>query len=228
MKLRFKFLILLLLVGFIATSVDAAPFKTNAKTRRIPAGTKLKLELLNNINTTIDKEGNAFSAILIGDQKSETNVILPTGSIVRGTVREVIPSKRFSRGAVLYLDFDHIVTPTGRQMPLALAIHNRADLTFDGGLSTSKGYGEALKKNWKKTAEITTTATKYGLELGESVPGIVILTAPICAVGGTIGGGAYLIYDSIADMFRKGPDVILPKGTILDVLLSYPIDVPVS
>ena len=185
--------------------------------------------MLNNVSTISDQEGNAFSAMLIGDQTAETSIILPTGSIVRGTVREIIPSKRLSRGAVLYLDFDHVVTPTGRQMPLSMALHNRADLTYDGGLNVSKGYGDALKQNWKKTVEITKTCTQWGVDTGnDAFPGAVVIMAPIGAIGGFFGGGGYLIGDSVADLFKKGPEVTISKDSILDVILAQPIDVPIN
>lgn len=227
--MKLKLLVSLLIVCFLSLGVNASSFKTNAKTKRIPAGTKLQFKMLNSISTISDQEGNAFSAVLIGDQKSETSVILPTGSIVRGTVREIIPSKRLSRGAVLYLDFDHVVTPTGRQMPLSMALHNRADLTYDGGLNVSKGYGDALKKNWETTVDITKTCTEWGVDTGnDAFPGAIILTAPIGAIGGVLGGGGYLIGDSVADLFRKGPEVIIHKDSILDVVLAQPIDIPVN
>mgnify|MGYP007085227242 CR=1 FL=1 len=47
------------------------------------------------------------------------------------------------------------------------------------------------------------------------------------AIGGAIGGGAYYIYDGVADMIRKGKDVDLKKGEILNVILVDPVDVPV-
>ena len=49
----------------------------------------------------------------------------------------------------------------------------------------------------------------------------------ICAVGGAIGGGAYYVYDGIADMIRKGKDVNLRQGEVLNVILVDPVDVPV-
>jgi len=227
--MKIKFLISLLIVCVLSLGANASSFKTNAKTKRMPAGTKLQFKMLNTVSTLSDYEGNAFSAVLVGDQTAETSVILPTGSIVRGTVREIIPSKRLSRGAVLYLDFDHIVTPTGRQMPLSMALHNRADLTYDGGLNVSKGYGDALKQNWAKSVDITKTATSWGVDTGnDAFPGAVIVTAPVGAIGGFLGGFGYLMGDSVADLFKKGPEVTISKGTILDVILAQPIDVPVN
>ena len=226
--MKIKLLILALSVMLFSNAVSALPFRADAKTRRIPAGTKLKLQLIDPVNTVAGSEGDEFSAMLLDDQTSGTNIILPAGSVVRGSIKKIKPIRRLSRGAIIYLDFDHVVTPNGRQLPIAMSIYNRANITLDGGLYGSKGYGEAIQKNWAKTVEITKTATQFGVETGEDAfTGAVYITAPICAVGGAMGGGAYFMGDSVIDLFRKGEDVILNQGTVLDVMLSYPIDVPV-
>ncbi|MCQ2789186.1 MAG: hypothetical protein MJ229_02290 [bacterium] len=228
MKNLIKTLIITLSVLIFASQVDAAPLSGNAKTRRIPAGTKLQFELLNTIATYATYQGADFSAKLIADQKIENSIILPAGSIVRGTVNKVKPAKMLSRGAVLYIDFDHVVTPNGRQLPLSLALYNYKKQNFEGGIYNSLGYGEALQNNWAKTVDITKGITKTGVDAGDAFVGAKIITVPFCALGGGIAGGAYLFGDSIADIFRKGEDVILKKGEIITVTLKYPIDIPVN
>lgn len=227
--MKIKLLILTLSLVIFTNTVNALPFRADAKTRRIPAGAKLKLQLMDPVNTIAGNEGDSFNAMLLEDQTSGTNVILPAGSIVRGCLSKIKPVRRLSRGAVIYLDFDHVVTPNGRQLPLSLSVYNRANLTMDGGIYGSKGYGEAIQKNWVRTAEITKNATQFGKDLGDlAFTGAGYITTPVCAVGGAFGGGAYFIGDSIIDLFRKGEDVILNQGTILDVILTNPIDVPVN
>jgi hypothetical protein len=227
--MKFKLFILALSLMISANTLWALPFKADAKTKRIPAGTKLRLELIDPLTTNSGQEGDYFSAMLLEDQKSQESVILPAGSVVRGSVNKIVPIKRLSKGAVLYIDFDHVVTPNGRQLPMAMGICNRADLTIDGGIFGSRGYGEAIKQNWVQTVDITKKATQFGVKAGEnSFNGAIYLTAPICAVGGAFGGGAFFVGDSVADLFRKGKNVILNQGTILDVMLTYPIDVPVN
>ena len=154
-------------------------------------------------------------------------VILPQGSVVRGSIADVKTTKRFSRGAKLYLDFDHVVTPNGRQIPLDLSVRSYDRIYYDGGLYKNLGYGEAIKENYEKGVEITKKSTNYGLSVGDDHPGLQYLTTPFCAAGGFIGGVGYWFGDSIADMFRKGKEVYIQKGEILNVQLINPIDVPV-
>ncbi len=222
-----KLLTALLTLLFISNAAFAGAFKADARTKRIPAGTVFKLEFLQPVSTFSGCEGDSFVATLQSELASGTNVILPSGSVIRGSVSKVNTAKRFSRGAKLYLDFDHVVTPNGRQIPLDLAVCQFDKIYFDGSLYKNLGYGEAVQQNYDKAVEITKNAVDYGMKAGESAPGIQYLTAPICAVGGFFGGACYWVGDGIADMFRKGQDVYINKGDVLTVKLVNPIDVPV-
>lgn len=221
-----RILTVILSLFLLAQSVMAGPLSGNAKTKRIPAGTAFQLQLTNSVSS-YNSEGSEFTAIMINDQTADADVILPMGSLVRGTIRKIEPAKRFSKGAVLYLDFDHVVTPNGRQLPLSMSVVGRTDLTYDGGIAGSKGYKEALGENWEKTKEITSSATEWGSDVFEGVPVADQLMTGVGAIGGAIGGGAYYTYDFFADMIRKGKNVNLKKGDILNVILSNPVDVPI-
>ena len=221
-----RYLTIILSLFLFAQSVIAGPLSGNAKTKRIPAGTAFQLQLINPVSS-YNSEGSEFTAIMINDQTADADVILPMGSLVRGTIRKIQPAKRFSKGAVIYLDFDHVVTPNGRQVPLSMSVVGRTDLTYDGGIAGSKGYKEALGENWQKTKDITLSATEWGGDVFDDVPVADQLMTGIGAIGGAIGGGAYYTYDFFADMIRKGKNVNLKKGDILKVILSDPVDVPI-
>ena len=74
---------------------------------------------------------------------------------------------------------------------------------------------------------MTLDATDYGMRAADTAPGLQYITAPCCAVGGFFAGLGYFVYDSVADMFRKGQDVYINSGDILNVKLVNPIDIPV-
>lgn len=223
--MRNKILTAILALALTAQVAMAGPFNANAKTKRIPAGTTLSLKMLTPINTGYNTKGTSFTAMLMTDQKSEDDVILPMGSIVRGDIREITPAKRLSKGPVLYLDFDHIVTPNGRQLPLTLNIVGRADLTNDGGLTTTKGYWDAWKQTCKKSGAITKNSIEWGKNVTDS--GWQYVVVPVAAFGGAFGTAGYFVYDSIADAIRLGKDVQLNSNEILNVILTEPVDVPV-
>ncbi|MBD5401578.1 hypothetical protein HDR58_02085 [bacterium] len=220
-----KILSIILTMLLTAQLTLAAPFNANAKTKRIPAGTKLSLKMLTPLNTTTNTVGTDFTAMLETDQKAEDDIILPMGSIVRGNIRAIKDAKRMSKGAILYLDFDHVVTPNGRQLPLSLTIIGRQDSTADGGITTTRGYFDAWKQTCKKSGQITTDTIEWGKNVTDS--GWQYVIVPVSAAGGVFGTAGYFVYDSIADMIRKGKDVVINQGEILNVILVEPIDVPV-
>ena len=224
---NFKYIALVLFLFLTITTVLAGPFSATAKTKRIPAGTTFQLEFLQPVSTFSGSSGDSFVATLLNEQTAGASDVLPVGTVVRGSILDIKTAKYFSRGAKLYLDFDHVVTPTGRQIPLDMAVAQFDNIYYDGGLYKNLGYGEAIKNNYEKAAEITKNAIEYGKKAGESANGIQYLTTPLCAFGGFIGGTGYFIGDSIADMFRKGQDVYINTGDIMSVKLVNPIDIPV-
>ena len=222
-----KILLILAAVFLFVQTAISAPFSANAKTKRIPAGTNFSLKMLNSIDTSYNTAGNDFTAMLITDQKAEDNedVILPMGSIVRGSIRAITPAKRMSKGAVLYLDFDHVVTPNGRQIPLSLTLTGRTDTTYDGGITTTRGYKDAWRKTCTKSADITRNAVDWGSDVTDN--GFKYVIIPFAAIGGAFGTAGYFVYDSVADAIKKGENVHLFKNDILNVILTEPVDVPV-
>lgn len=223
--MKLKLLSVILALFLALQTVCAAPFNANAKTKRIPAGTKFQLQLLTPLST-IRTSGEDFSAILLNDQTADSDVVLPSGSLVRGNIKNIVPAKRMSKGAILYLDFDHVVTPNGRQLPLTLSIVGRTDMTYDGGITTTRGYSDAVKQSWGKTVDITKNSVEWGNDIVNDGPAKYV-TMPLAAIGGGIGGGAFFVYDAIADMIRKGKDVNITTGEVINVILVDPIDVPV-
>ena len=225
-----RIFITLLMLFVSAMNISyAGTFKADAKTKRIASGTRFQLEFLQSVTTSAGTEGDFFTAALKNELRTENNtVILPSGSVVRGSISTVKTAKRFSRGAMLYLDFDHVVTPNGRQIPLDLSVIKCNDkINYDGGLYKNLGYGEAVKENYDKGVDITKRSTNYGLSVGDDHPGMQYITTPFCAVGGFVGGVGYWFGQSVADMFRKGKDVYILKGDVITVQLINPIDIPV-
>ena len=222
------FIIFLMLFFASVNTCNAGTFKADAKTKRIASGTQFQIVFQQNVTSSAGNEGDFFTAVLKDELKTNNTVILPQGTVVRGSISNVKNAKRFSRGGMLYLDFDHVVTPNGRQIPLDLSVVRCDDrIYYDGGLYKNLGYGEALKQNYEKGVDITKTATGYGLSVGDTHPGLQYLTTPFCAIGGFLGGVGYTIGDSVADMFRKGQEVVITKGETMTVQLINPIDIPV-
>ncbi len=216
---------LFVLLGFQASF--AYQIKADAQTKRVPMGTKLKLEAANTVTTETLSKGDMFSAYLIEDVYSDGIVILPKGTIIRGNTASVVPSKRLSKSAVLYLNFDHIVAPNGKQLPIKAGISSGFKLTDDSGIG-GDGYKKAFLDNADKSGGIIKKSVNWGIYSGEELfTGGKYLVTPFAAIGGTVAGAGYLIGDSIIDLFRKGQDIIITKGQNFSIMLLEPLDVPV-
>lgn len=197
----------------------------STQTKRLPIGTKLPLKMAEPVTTKDFSEGDMFSATVVNDIVLDRIVVLPAGTLVRGNVAKIVEAKRLSKCANLYLTFDHLVTPQGRQLPIKAALSSNFKLTTDGGITTGGNYGYALRQNWDSTVEIVKKSTDWGLNSGDKLK--YVLT-PIGAVAGTIGGGGYLVVDSVADLFRKGDQVVINQGQVFGVMLLAPLDVPAN
>ena len=195
------------------------------ETRRIPKGARLKVKFLDPVSTKDSQTGEMFNSMLVADEKVDNAMILPAGTLIRGFVQDIKPARIASRGAILYLNFDHIVTPTGTQLQIKSRITNHAKITVDGGIREQAGYGDALQENWNTTKNIVIKSTEWGLNK-QNTAAKWILT-PVGAVGGTLGGSVYLVGDSFIDLFRKGKQVILNQDDVVDIIITQDLDVPV-
>lgn len=231
MKKLFAILGFLFALFLITNNLEADAYQIQAdiKTKRIPAGTKLELEMANSVLSESLSQGDMFSAYLTRDVRTVSTMILPRGTIVRGNVSKVTESKRPYRSAVLYLNFDHVVAPNGQQLPIKAGLCEDFNLTDNGGIKGGGNYGTKVKKNWSKSGAIIKKSTKWGITSGEDLfKGGKYLVTPFAAIGGTIAGAGYFVGVSVADLFKKGEDVYIQKGEVFNILLLEALDVPVS
>ncbi len=228
-KFLLMFGVMLTLALFSVNETFAYQITADAKTKRIPLGTKLELEMAQNVLSGSVNSGDMFSAYLTRDVRTQTTMILPRGTVVRGNIANVTESKRLSRSGVLYLSFDHVVAPNGSQLPIKAGLCEDFDLDDNGGIKGGGGYGTAVKENWSKSGSIITKSTKWGISSGEDLfTGGKYLVTPFAAIGGTIAGAGYFVGTSVADLFHKGDDVCIKKGQVFNILLLESLDVPVS
>ena len=84
----------------------------------------------------------------------EDKIILPAGSVIRGTVGNIKRASFFVREAQVMLIFDHIVTPTGKQIPLCAYLTNNPKINYEGYITGGSSYGKNFKKDAKKGKDI--------------------------------------------------------------------------
>lgn len=201
----------------------------NIKTKKVPAGTVIKLKVLNPVSSDKNSVGDQFDLMVTENILVNNAVVIPQGSVVRGSLEEVSASKMLYKGGMIRLYFDHIVSATGKQVPFYAGISNNPNTTYDGALSSKTNYMTALTKTADTTKTIVVKPTTWAWEKGEDLGNgyAKYVFAPLTAIVSAPVAGIYFIGDAVADVFKKGENISINQGDILQVELVKPIDMPV-
>lgn len=235
MKFDIKIVILSILVLFLfcfnvlaQTVPSKTAFNADVKSKRIAAGTIIEVRFLDSVSSLTSCPGNSFNACLEEDIRLNKKTALPAGTLMRGTISSVKKSKRLKIPASLYLDFDHLVTPDGRQLDVSLRLTD-IKLTKDGmGISGGGSYRLSICDNFNDSVDFVRNSVDWGNEIGDkTLNGYPkIITTPIAATGGFVASTLLFTGKTFADLFRKGNEVVIPQNQILRGKLTEPIDLP--
>ena len=166
------------------------------------------------LDSTINIEGDEFFAEVTDEVKGDKGVIIPKGTVAHGKITQRGDPKRLGRAGWIELDFDYLVTPDGREIPIegkmSTKLHPVAEaskiVAQDVGYTAIGGaIGGFLALNW------------FGLEAAIASQGYTV--AGGAAVGGAIGLGMALI--------RKGHDVLIAPGDQIRVKINTTVPLPV-
>lgn len=160
------------------------------------------------------EEGDEFFAEIANEVVGEKGVILPAGTIAHGSVREISDSKRLGRDGWIEVNFDYLITPDGREIP----IQGKMTTKLNPVVGTSK---------------VVAKSAGYSA-LGGVVGGVVALNmfglpAAIASQGYTLAGGAAVggaVGLGVA-LYRKGKDVLISPGDEIRVKITKGIKLPV-
>ncbi|XVJ52185.1 MAG: hypothetical protein HEQ32_09015 [Vampirovibrio sp.] len=217
------------------TGLSGSVISANAKTVRLRKDTILRVRLLQDLNTSSLRNGEGFNAYL--DENlygTASRIVLPKGSVLRGRVLDVQPSRFFSKGASFRLDFDHVTLPSGDILPVALKVGSVNQLSqtvrADGSIYEDPGYSQKFITILDKSAYVVSDLTRKGYQAGREKGGQVLgaVTGTFSAIGGGVAGMGYLVGQSAYYAVAKGDSASLDKTDALYVQLLVDTDVPVS
>lgn len=166
------------------------------------------------LDGSINIEGDEFFAEVVNDVAGDKGVIIPKGTIAHGKIVQTADAKRLGRSAWISLDFDYLITPDGREIPIegkmSTKLHPMVETTKivaqDVGFTVAGGaVGGILALNW------------LGLEAAIASQGYTI--AGGAAIGGAMGLGMALI--------RKGSEVLIAPGDEIKVKINTAVPLPV-
>ena len=228
-----RFISLLILISFVfsSSSVFAEVLEGHAEKsdvyeqqlqKELFTGQVEHLERKDVINMTVSQvldsniniEGDEFFAEVTDEVKGDKGVIIPKGTIAHGRISQTGDPKRLGRQGWIALDFDYLITPDGREIPIegkmSTKLHPVAEaskiVVQDVGYTLAGGaVGGFMALNW------------LGLEAAIASQGYTV--AGGAAVGGAIGLGMALI--------RKGHDVLIAPGVEIRVKINTTVPLPV-
>jgi hypothetical protein len=196
----------------------AAPLPPPEQPVTLPAGTQARLLLLTRLSASENHQGDAFQARLLEPITSEGHLALPEGAMFGGHVGKVVPARRLSRPASMFLSFDQVTLSDGSTQKISGSLvsadlDRKVDMSVDseGGLH---GRGRGLKK------------TLGALGIGFATDRVVEETVEMAmhAAGPYVGLGASLFLF----LGKHGNDVTLPRYSELEVVFERPLTIPVK
>ena len=224
--MQFSILFLLALSGVSAGQIlkesnDAAAV---ADTPNAPAseyvvdtGVKIALNLLNTISSKQASEGDkvyleTMFPVLVGGR-----IVIPPNSYVTGTVTQVKRPGRVKGKGELYLRFDSLIFPNGISRDFRARIGG-----MDGGGNNELDHDEGKIKaggNKGEDARNIGQAAQIGA-MGGGIAGAAS-GHPIAGIAGGAAGGAAAGLAGV--LLTRGPDVVLPKGSMVEMILDGPL-----
>jgi len=176
----------------------------------IPEGTHFLIRLNDKLDTRNLQPGKHFKAKLAEDLVAGNGAVIPRGKTIKGHVSSVEQGLH----ARLLLSFDEIDTGHG-SMPLIATVTGAPG---DHAVKTPDEEGELQRKGMSKEHEIEAVAVGAGIG---AAAGAIKGGGKGAGIGAGAGAGVGAIAGLLSDH-----DLRLEKGTVLEVRLDHPLQIP--
>jgi len=182
---------------------------------RVEAGTKLPVRLERSVGTKDFYKWRSFGPVRIVSGTLVQDIVAPDGQVAlpAGTKISVavLESKRAGHligRSKLRLGLYSVATPNGEVIPVdgypTTLNHRKVDRE-----GTARGHRGLVKDGAVDLASVTT-----GAGVGFAVAG---------PIGAAVGGGGGLLIAAVWTVVRRGPDFVIPAGTVVEFVLGRPV-----
>jgi len=191
----------------------AAEVATPAETEFVVAtGTRVLLRLTNSVNTKHTSAGDHVYLQTAVPVFVNGRLVIPAGSYVEGTVTDSHQAGRVKGRSDLTLRFDSLTLANGvvrdfRSLPGSVDTLGNLDRK-EGKIQGDSGKGDDARTVGRTTAAGAGVGTLAG-----SASGHIGMGAGIGAAAGAAAGLAGVLT-------RRGPDVVMPAGTTMEMVLD--------
>jgi type IV secretion system protein VirB10 len=182
----------------------------------VAEGTKIVFSMNDSLSTKISRTGDPFSGVISRSVRVGETVVIPQGSVIRGTVGNVQRPGRVKGRAELGLRFDTLELPDGQVYDLSASL---TDLDA-GQKETVSEEGQVEGQGSKKRDAVTIGA---GAGIGAAI-GAITGGGKGAATGGAIGAGA----GTAAVLLTRGKDVEIKRGAEVAIQLDRPLSVTIE
>ncbi len=181
---------------------------------QVEEGVKLKMTVSSVISTGLNREGDEFFAEVTDDFSTENGIVIPSGTVAHGSVTRVENSKRLGRDGYISVNFDYLITPDGRKIPI------------EASMTTKR---HPVTSTAKVVLEDTAYTVAGGVIGGLMAVKFLGIGAAVASKGGTVAGGAGIgaVVGLTASMVRKGKEVLIAPGDEIKVKIAESLELPV-
>ncbi len=174
----------------------------------------IKMTVSQMLSSGYTQIGDEFFAEISQNVVTDKGLVIPIGTIVHGVVKAMCEPKRMGRDGWVALDFNYLITPDGRQIPI------------QGSVSTKDS---AAKETIEVVAEHVGYTALGGIAGGFMALNLLGLEAAIASNGYTLAGGAAIggAIGLIQAIRRKGDSVLIKPGDELKIKMLTNIELPV-
>jgi hypothetical protein len=200
------------------TGLSQAPSAETKQTQTdsqitVPEGTSISISLTEYINTKSSRVNDRFYAETVYPVWIQQRQVIPRGSLIRGTVTEVVRPGKVKGKARLALRIDDIRLPNGVDRTLVAVfeeLHGPGDEKLERKTESVEGAGSG--------------GTDAGSVAGPTATGAIIGAASGGGKGAGIGAGVGAAVGLVTVLFSRGSDLVLYPGTRFDITLRQPLE----
>ncbi len=181
-------------------------------THTVPSGSTIHCRLTQTLNTKLNFRGDPFTATVTEPFMVNGQEVIPYGSTLEGRLADVQRPGRVKGIGQMRLTVEQVKLPDGRSFPLnAVLVNAYGPKNVEVRGNEGRVDGPSAKG---KTALVI-----GGLAGGGSLVGLIFGHPFVgMAVGGTVG--------LVDRMVKRGPDLTIPAGTMLDYQLTRELVIP--
>jgi len=183
---------------------------TNNQSSVVAKGTGIPVALLNRLSTKNVQEGAGIYAKTVIPISDGKQIVIPEGTMVYGKVVASERAGRVKGKASLVLSFQSLTFASGVKMPIFASLGNSDTGTRKGEATIEAEPG----KDGEDVAVAGARGAAGGAVVGALSRGVSV------GKGAAIGGGAGAAAGLAEALIRRGDDLTLERGTIIEIVLD--------